>query len=77
MTDSQAGELLIQRFQESIPENPLLALARIHRLLERGDSAEAERIAISLSGLHPEQTYMLAQQVIPKIVGGELTLQIE
>lgn len=77
MTDSQAGELLIQRFQESIPENPLLALARIHRLLERGDSAEAERIATSLSGRHPEQTYMLAQQVIPKIVGGELTLQIE
>lgn len=77
MTDSRAGERLIERFQESIPENPLLALARINLLLERGESTEAQRIAATLSGLNPEHTCMLAQQVIPKIIAGELTLQVE
>ena len=77
ITESQAGEMLIERFQENIPENPLLALARINRLLERGESDQAKKVASELSALSPEQTLMLAQQIIPKIIGGELVLQIE
>lgn len=77
ITDSRAGELLIERFQESIPENPLLMLARINRLIERGENSEAQRIASMLSELNPEHMCMLAQQVIPKIIAGELTLQVE
>jgi hypothetical protein len=77
ITDSQVGELLIEKFQESIPENSLFTLARINRLLERGDKAQAERMASALSGLDPQHTCMLAQQLIPKIVGGELTVLAE
>ena len=72
LTSTDTGARLIRRFHERHPSNTLLTLARIHTLLRTGDRTTALSVASSCFQVPPEQTCVLAQQIVPQIARGEI-----
>jgi hypothetical protein len=74
LTTSGAGAELIRRFYAKYPQNPLLAFACIHSMLEQGATAEARMVAAQQFHLPPEQACAMALDIIPRIIRGEILL---
>lgn len=71
LTKSEMGESIIETFHNRLPRNPLLSLAHIRNLLNKGRRVEAEKVAIGLSGLDPARTFTLAEEAVSKIMTGD------
>jgi hypothetical protein len=65
------GESIIETFHNQLPRNPLLSLAYIRNLLNKGKRVEAEKVAMGLSGLDPARTFTLAEEAVSKIMTGD------
>lgn len=76
LTGAGAGAELLRQYHESHLRNPLIALAWINALLEKGDQAGAQAVARASFNQSPEQTFILAQQIVPQIARGDIQLPV-
>lgn len=68
LTQSQVGELLLSAFHTRIPQNPMLTLAMIRNLLNKGDKAQAERLAVTIDPVNPERVFTQAETTVSSIL---------
>lgn len=68
LTKTNLGELLLSAFHARIPHNPMLTLAMIRTLLNKGERLQAERLAVTLDPSNPERIFTEAEKTVSNIL---------